>query len=124
MAPGHEGSIPDSAQLHDGCNLGYATGCTRLPAQREWDAVRFGVSREHPSRVCLFYVCEKDYLPGDCGVLEYSLTANQWTKSHPDPRVQRLAECFLDSWRSKAPPSLRADELAECPATKVLHDQP
>jgi hypothetical protein len=108
MAPGHEGAIPQAEQLQNGCNLGYAAGCPQLPAQREWDAVRFVVTRERASRVCLSYVCEKNHLPGDHGLLEYSLTANQWTNCHPDPRIQKQAECFLDSWRSQ-----RSAPLAE-----------
>lgn len=115
MAPGYEGSIPEAAQLREGCNLGYATACPRFPAERAWDAVRFAVTREHESRVWVSYVCEKDYLPGEHGVLEYSLGSNRWTSSHPDARVQRLAECFLDSWRCKTPPMLIREGPAAVP---------
>jgi hypothetical protein len=108
MAPGHEGVIPPAAQLQSGCNLGYAAGCPQLPRQPEWDAVRFVVTREQASRVCLAYVCEKNHLPGDHGLLDYSLTANQWTNSHPNACIQKQAECFLAAWRSKRSAPLAA----------------
>jgi hypothetical protein len=97
-APGHEGAVPDVAQLQDGCNLGYAT-CSRLPQQRPWDAVRFAVSGEQDSRITLSYVCEKSHLPCDHGKLEYG--SDHWLTSHSDPRIQKMAECFLASWLQK-----------------------
>jgi hypothetical protein len=101
MASGHEGSAPEQAQLREGCNLGYAAGCPKLPAQRDWDAIRFAVSREHESRVWLAYVCEKDYLPVEHGLLEFDIPAKTWIQPHRDARVQRLAACFLDCRRSR-----------------------
>ena len=111
-APGYEGTPPATQQLHDGCNLGYAV-CSRLPQQRAWDAVRFVVSREHESRICLSYVCEKDHLPGEDGRLEYLIGDGQWVKPHDDPRIQRMAECFVESWLHRTRPTSAIDLQSE-----------
>ena len=100
-APGYEGTIPEAQQLQDGCNLGYAT-CSRLPQQRSWDAVRFAVSGEQESRISLSYVCEKNYLPHEHGRLEYAVNSNRWLSTHNDPRIQKMAECFMASWLQKS----------------------
>ena len=97
-APGHEGSVPDRQQLQQNCNLGYASTCPRLPAQRAWDSVRFCVSGQENSVISLAYVCERNHLPGEHGRLEYRLADRRWAKFHGDPRIQTMAECFLDSW--------------------------
>jgi hypothetical protein len=99
-APGYEGTIPDIQQLQDACNLGYAN-CSRLPQQRAWDAVRFAVSGEQESHISLSYVCEKNHLPCEHGQLEYVVPARQWVTPHGDPRVQRMAECFVEVWLRK-----------------------
>ena len=95
-APGHEGVEPSEPELHE-CNLGYAR-CVRLPPARSWDAVRFSVSRDRGSLIALWFVCEAAHHPVAHGVLEYSLTARDWTAAHADPRIQRLADCYLQSY--------------------------
>lgn len=93
-APGHEGETPESFEA---CNLGYATACPRLPQERNCDAVRFAVVREKADRSLLVYVCEKDHLPADHGNLELCIHDGTCAKPHPDPRIQKMAECFLTS---------------------------
>src|SRR6267154_2813636 len=67
-APGHEGEIPSRAEMEEFCNLGYASTCGRLPRNRAWDAVRFGVIRSvQPFIMQLRYVCERDHQPVDQG---------------------------------------------------------
>src|SRR5215469_975865 len=100
-APGAEGTTPAGVELTH-CNLGYATECPRLPKERKWDAVRFAVTNDHDSRVCLAYVCEKNHLPCEHGRLEYSVDLSRWLNSHHDLRIQRMAECFLESWFVKS----------------------
>ena len=100
-APGAEGTMPASDELTH-CNLGYATACPRLPKERKWDAVRFAVTNDHDSRVCVAYVCEKNHLPSEHGCLEYSVVLSRWLSSHNDTRIQRMAECFLESWLVKS----------------------
>jgi len=100
-ASGGEISVSTPAELEQ-CNLGYASTCPRLPSERQWDAIRFAVSSDHESRVCLTYVCEKNHQPGGNGRLEFSVVTDRWVTSHPDSRIQKMAECFLESWRAKS----------------------
>ena len=39
-------TVPAADELREFCNLGYAKGCSRLPADRAADAVRFSIARE------------------------------------------------------------------------------
>jgi len=95
-APGHEGVVPTDSELAEGCNMGYAC-CARLPENRSGDAVRFSVCRDRSSFIALWFVLEAAHHPVAHGILEYSLTASQWTCPHPDSRIQNLAECYLQS---------------------------
>lgn len=97
-APGHEGQTPELAQLQDGCNLGYALRCPRLPIERSWDAVRFGVAREEAQQIVLNYACERSHRPADHGQLRFELGSGTWRNPHADPRIQKMAECFLRSY--------------------------
>ena len=99
-APGHEQATPSSREL-ESCNLGYAKSCARLPRDRACDAVRFAVAKESELRVSLQLVLETSYLPAGSCVLEYDRAANVWIASHLDPRIQRMAECFLESFLEK-----------------------
>jgi hypothetical protein len=100
-APGAAGTIPAGEQLN-GCNLGYASDCPLLPKGRKWDAVRFAVVSEYENGLCLAYVCERDHLPSEHGRLEYNVPHGRWLSSHEDARIQKMAECFLDSWLLKS----------------------
>jgi hypothetical protein len=107
-APGHEGEAPSHDELRDFCNLGYAEGCERLPRQRTWDSVRFGArtaagSRENGAgdRIQVRYVCERGHRPAAHGLLEFDLAEARWLVPHRDGRLQRLAECFLESYLEK-----------------------
>lgn len=110
-APGHEGEVPAQDVLEAFCNLGYATGCAWSPADRLWDAVRFAVSAPQgpagrgdaqsavPCRVLqLRYVCERNNRPVEDGSLEFDLSQASWLRGHEDARIQKMAECFLESY--------------------------
>jgi hypothetical protein len=102
-APGHDGEMPSQEELQQFCNLGYAAGCTRLPVERAWDTVRFGARAiiSTPGTnplIRLRYVCERAHRPVDHGVLEFDPARTLWVTRHPDPRLQRMAECFLISY--------------------------
>jgi hypothetical protein len=106
-APGHEEQLPGEAELHEFCNLGYATRCPRLPRERSYDAVRFSVARDCGERVVLLFVFESGHRPAGHGNLEYDGSGGDWIFAHPDPRIQRMAQCYLESYllrRSGAPP--------------------
>jgi hypothetical protein len=97
------------------CNLGYASSCNWSPAARVWDAVRFAVSapldatasRETRDAAALArvlvlrYVCERDHRPVAHGDLEFDLMQATWLRRHDDARVQKMAECFLESYLKK-----------------------
>lgn len=96
---GHYGPIqPTSGELREFCNLGYAAGCPRLPEQRAYDAVRFCIARERGSRTMVQYVCEAGHCPAGHGILEYDRLSQSWSVSHPDPRIQKMADCYLQSY--------------------------
>ncbi|MDQ1390376.1 MAG: hypothetical protein QOF56_3830 [Acidobacteriaceae bacterium] len=104
-APGHEGEVPSQEELREFCNLGYAERCGRLPRERVWDSVRFAartVGNEGMSgssgRIQVRYVCERGHCPVEHGVLEFDSVSGQWNSPHRDDRVQRMAECFLQSY--------------------------
>jgi hypothetical protein len=115
-APGHQEAIPSQDVLETFCNLGYASSCSWAPADRPWDAVRFAVTApakssrqlrqdspgELPVRILrLTYVLERDNRPSAQGELEFDLTRTVWLHRHEDARIQKMAECFLESYLNK-----------------------
>jgi hypothetical protein len=100
-APGHEGAIPEDEQLRQGCNLGYAANCPRLPQERVADAVRFSIARDDDHEVVVLYACEIAHRPGEHGRLEYLVGRRTWLQPHPDTRIQKMAECFVESYFQK-----------------------
>jgi len=97
-APGHEGAQPSPEDLQDFCNLGYASRCPRLPTQRECDAVRFSVARDHGARLLVWFVCEADHRPTTHGTVEYDVDRSQWISSHGDARIQKMLDCYVQSY--------------------------
>ncbi len=93
--------VPSDEQLKEFCNLGYAATCPHLPQERPWDAVRFSVTHDCEDRIFLDYVCERSHRPGEHGILEYVFDGAQWTRSHRDTRIQKMAECYLDPYLRK-----------------------
>ena len=108
-SPGHEGQTPAQDVLEKFCNLGYSGSCGWSPPQREWDSVRFALATRGDSArsdttapiIRLTYVCEKDHRPVAHGELHFDLPRAAWIQLHPDARVQKMAECFLDSYLKK-----------------------
>jgi hypothetical protein len=103
----HEGEVPTVEELREFCNLGYAEGCRRLPRERMWDSVRFGArtpcdgKNRTRRRIQIRYVCERGHRPIEHGVLEFDVAEERWESRHHDSRVQRMAECFLESYLEK-----------------------
>ena len=117
-APGHESHVPSQDVLEAFCNLGYASSCEWAPLDRAWDAVRFAVVvppavRERSGRegkpdlasrtIRVAYVCERSHRPVRHGDLEFDLESSLWLRRHDDPRIQKMAECFLESYLKKKP---------------------
>jgi len=59
------------------------------------------VSELPASLLHLTYVCERDHLPVEHGKLQFDLQRGTWLRVHGDARIQRMAECFLESHLSK-----------------------
>jgi hypothetical protein len=97
-APGHEGAQPTDQILKDHCNLGYAADCTHLPHDRMADAVRFSVARDHGSQLDLWFVFEMGHRPAGHGKLQYEVSTGRWLAAHPDLRIQKMAECYVESY--------------------------
>lgn len=52
-----------------------------------------------PARaLVLRYVCERSNRPVEHGDLEFDLSHATWRMQHDDPRVQKMAECYLESY--------------------------
>jgi hypothetical protein len=97
-APGQQGTEPSNEELRELCNLGYATGCLRLPRERNFDAVRFSVASDDSDRVTICFVLESAHRPAGHGFLAYDHALAQWSSVHPDLRIQRMAECYLETY--------------------------
>jgi len=102
-ATGQE-TVPTDSALREFCNLGNATACPHLPHERDWDAVRFSVALASDGQITLWYVCERGHAPVEHGKLTFDLTGRTERSAHPDPRVQRLALCYLEAWRARQGP--------------------
>jgi hypothetical protein len=79
-----------------------------LPRERMWDSVRFvartmGADAENGNsvRIQIRYVCENGHRPAENGVLAFDVVEARWVERHRDSRVQRMAECFLESYVEK-----------------------
>lgn len=101
LAPRYEGQLPSDEELHQFCNLGYASGCRRFPKERSSDAVRFSVARDCGDRVVLFCVFELAHRPAGHSNLEYDCASGQWLFPHPVARIEQMAKCYLDSYMLK-----------------------
>lgn len=96
-APGHDGAYPSDDELKSGCNLGYAKNCARLPAARHADAIRFALGEDCNGVLHVRFASELAYLPASHGELLYDKASATWLSRHEDLRVQRMAECYLQT---------------------------
>ncbi len=92
---------PDEFQVREFCNLGYAARCPHLPEHRDWDAIRFAVARTSDDRMVISYSCEFAHAPKEHGTMIFDLHRETWTSSHNDARVKRLADAYLQTYRSR-----------------------
>jgi hypothetical protein len=100
QTPGHELTVLTNQEL-ESCNLGYAQSCPRLPKERSCDAVRFVVSKQAEDRVLVQFVLESKHLPVGNGHLEFDMVSSAWRSTHPDPNIQKLADCFLEAYLAR-----------------------
>lgn len=119
-APGHEDETPSLEDQQNFCNLGYAETCGRLPQQRECDSIRFGARTIHEAKpqarsqikdlqineapvqyIQVQYVRERAHRPAGHGVLHFDAALRRCAQPHADARIQRMAECYLESYLEK-----------------------
>jgi len=101
---------PSDSAIHNLCNLGNAGACPHLPRERDWDAIRFSVARTSAEQITLWYVCELAHAPIEHGKLTYDQIEQHWLNPHADPRVQRLAVCYLETYRARLNGTVAAGE--------------
>ena len=89
-------------QLH-GCNFGYAATCPRLPTDRAADRSSFQVVRRRDDGLQVAFSLERDHRPVAHGTLLYDLGTATWRVSHPDPILQRQAECYRSEYVACSP---------------------
>jgi hypothetical protein len=94
-------TTPSDSVLHELCNLGNASACQHLPRERAWDAIRFSVAHSSSDQITLWYVCELAHAPVEHGKLSFDCAEGRWLNPHADARVQRLAVCYLETYRSR-----------------------
>ena len=97
---------PDETALRELCNLGNAHACSHLPQGRDWDAVRFSVARNGEEQITLCYVCELAHAPVEHGKIIFDRPTARWVNPPSDPRVQRLATCYVEAFRLRHDSSL------------------
>lgn len=95
--------VPTEAELRDFCNLGYAARCSRMPADRRADCIRFAVARDDGQRIALQYILERDHAPVEHGVVEFDCEAQQWLSRLEDACLQRQVECYLATYLERRP---------------------
>jgi len=88
---------PSEQELKTCCNLGYAKGCSRLPAERHADAVRFALAEEHDGLVHIRFASERDSLPAGHGELIYEMATRRWHTAHASACLLRMAECYIQA---------------------------
>jgi hypothetical protein len=91
----------ETLRLH--CNLGYAgcySGCSHLPADRAFDAIRFLVRRESAVVLGVQFACEHAHQPALCGELRYDQSVKMWLEQ-PDARLLPLADAAVRAWTAR-----------------------
>ena len=76
-------------------------GLSASSPRRDWDAIRFSVARASQEQVTICFVCELAHAPVEHGKLMFDLASEAWLNAHPDPRVLRLATCYLQTYRAR-----------------------
>ncbi len=92
---------PDDFQIREFCNLGYAARCPHLPEQRDWDVVRFAVTRTSDEQIVVSYSCERSHAPKAHDTMTFDVKLEAWINPHSDARVRRLADAFLETYRGR-----------------------
>ena len=88
---------PNEHELKTACNMGYAKGCSRLPQDRQADAVRFAKGDGHDGLIHIRFSYERDYLPVAHGEVIYDTTTRRLQTAVANPCLLRMAECYIEA---------------------------
>ena len=99
-APGAT-ATPSDDQLGHNCNMGYATACPHLPADRSADAAHFCVAGNKDGLVHISWVLVKDHAAAGHGTLDFDRTQRQWVSRHPQDTLQQMADCYLQAYLAR-----------------------
>jgi hypothetical protein len=97
-SPKNQGAELSVDTIQNFCNMGYASACPHLPQDRQFDSVRFAVAQDRGTNIAFWYSCEREHRPAGHGKLEYNSAMNAWVVPHADVRIQKMAECYLQSY--------------------------
>jgi hypothetical protein len=87
-----------------------------LPKERAADAVRFSVARDRGTQLELWFIFERNHRPAGHGKLQYDVAADRWLSLHPNPQIQKMAACYLESYLQRRL-ALSAQPLSAYPST-------
>jgi hypothetical protein len=93
----HSDARPSEHEIKTACNMGYAGACSRLPQQRDADAVRFALGEERDGLLRVRFAYEREYLPAGHGELIYETAAHRWQTANANACLLRMAECYIES---------------------------
>lgn len=66
------------------------------------------MTRDQGSQLTVCFVYELAHRPAGYGTLDYDVAWQKWISCHPDPCIQRMAECYLQSYLMRRIPSMAA----------------
>ncbi len=95
---GAEAFLPADDRL-ECCNLGYAAGqCPLFPTTKGPDAVRFAIALDRDGLIQINYSIERDHLPFQQGVIEYSCHNERWRGLDTVSLLRFQAEAYVKSY--------------------------
>jgi hypothetical protein len=101
-APGHEDAKPTDEELKSACNLGNSC-CSRLPADRALDSVRFHVAEDAGSALKIQFCTERDHRPKEYGLLQFDAVSCTFIAPTAQASILRLAQAFVQSHVERHP---------------------
>jgi hypothetical protein len=101
-APGHEDVKLTDEELRLACNLGNAC-CSRLPADRALDSIRFHVKQDLGSALMVQFCTEREHHPREHGLLQFDAASGTFVAPAAQAQVVRLAQAFVQSHLERHP---------------------
>jgi hypothetical protein len=57
----------------------------------------------------VWFVCETGHRPANHGTVEYEVEHGTWISAHSDARIQKMLECYVQSYLQRRIQSAAAD---------------